>query len=303
MISEKGLSLDIYHAHTLGFISFRDNSTKNMAQLSKMTKKWLAEENRRFGLYYCFGRYDAILDIYLPFEGAPEFVSRIKKSMRLTRFSPVPMYDIEDTSGFVEDFTSPVKIYSFVNWNGKPEILWQIVNALNRDASRETYVTLSMLLGAYRYLVVARGRRLSDVFQKLQLLRREGRGNISEISSTVALDWHSKDESDREPIYAQVFMKLKEGEPIPPRIPRLWHESKIVVGAFDLALSIKAYSLAELMRDIISVRRANKHLISETSTVLAYTLPERLDDILPDVPGRLIYGELEDEEPSKRRKK
>lgn len=305
MRSDEPLSLDIAHAHTLAFISFVDDPVRNMGKLSEVTNNWLTERTGalpNFGLYYCFGRYDAILDMYIPFEETAKFASRVKEVIHPASLSMVPLYDIEDPSEFVEDFRSPVKVYSFINWRVEPEILWHVVSRLNTNASRETYVTLSKLLGAYRYLVVTRGHRLSDTFQRVQKLRREAIGGISEISSTAALGWGLKDESDKRPIYAQVLLKLRRpGQPVIPS-PDFQYE-RIVFGRYDLIVNIKVNSLANLLHEVLAIRRANRDLISETSTVLSYAVAERFDDVLPDVPGQLTYGEHEDGEQSPKRKK
>jgi hypothetical protein len=45
---------------------------------------------------------------------------------------------------------------------------------------------------------------------------------------------------------------------------------------------------------IQKVRQENGDQILRTSTLLSYSISERFDDILPEVPGRLSYLEKED---------
>lgn len=299
-----GFPVEDKRTHILLFISSENAKT---AKLRDAIGETLSTRSTRFGLYDCFGKYDIVADIFASPKLAMRFVGRIKKRIQSAHFSLVPCYDVENTLGFVEDFIAPLRFYSFIKWSDKPEVLGRIVDRLNEKVAEKPHLTLSLLLGANGYMIIARGNKWSELYERIQSFRREAGHGLSETSTIVAVNWETRDQLEKKPIDAHVFLKLKDENakqiildhlrPMPTTI----HSS---LGYFDLELNLQATSLSQLMDCVQKLRKNNADQILKTSTVLSYAISERLDDILPDVPGRLTYIEKEDAvSPLRRRKK
>jgi len=302
------LLFDVGNAHSLVFISSTNTAPPAVEKLFSVIEKSFSEKPNSFGLYSCFGRYDIVLDILSSTKVAMELVRECQRLIGPADISVVPCIDIKDESGFIEDFQNPLKCYCFLKWDSDQVVLRGLINRLNEKASGEAHLTLSILLGAYGFMVVARANKSSDLFHQLQLFKREGGSSLSVMSSIVAIKWAMRDQQEPTPIEAWVFVKTKQGELIDLSAARLRSMPRIVsstslIGYYDLMLAFKANSLSEVAQSMQYLRQSLWQRVSGLSVVLPYAANEHLDDTLSDVPGRLTYGRLQDMGISPKRRK